>query len=198
MNRTIFYNHIRSALFKGKLTTSQVTNIENILDYWDKSKLTDLRWLAYMLATTYHETAYTMRPVEEYGKGKNRPYGSKIKRSGLPYEYPNELYYGRGYVQLTWYENYELMGRILGLPLLTKPHLALEPDIAVQIMFEGMTFGISSKGDFTGKALEHYFNKDKTDWVGARRIVNGNDKAIEIAGYARKFYLGLLKATAEI
>ena len=189
--RKIFYDNIRVSLFKGKLRQSQVNNIEVILNYWEKSKYTDLRWLAYMFATTYHETAHTMRPVEEYGKGRGKAYGKKLKMNRKPYSYPNKIYYGRGYVQLTWYDNYALMGKILNLPLLEQPELALKSEIAVKIMFEGMTYGISFKGDFTGKALEDYFNDKKTDWVNARKIINGLDKAELIAGYAKKFYKAL-------
>jgi hypothetical protein len=132
-----------------------------------------------------------MQPIEEYGKGKSYRYGKKIKRSGIPYSLPDKLYYGRGYVQLTWYENYENMGRLLGVDLLNNPDLALQPVIACKIMFEGMTKGDSSFGDFTGKSLENYFNDKKEDWVHARRIINGTDKAEMIAGYGQKFMAAL-------
>lgn len=141
-----------------------------------------------MLGTTYHETARTMYPIEEYGNGKGKRYGKKIKQSGEPYEEPDKIYYGRGYVQLTWYENYERMGRILNIPLLQQPELALRPDIAANIMFEGMTKSLSLKGDFTGHYLEQYFNDTREDWVNARRIINGLDRAELIAGYAKRFY----------
>lgn len=191
INRDGFYWSIRGGLFKTGLKQKQVEGINAILDRWEASGLTDLRWLAYMLATTYHETAKTMQPIEEYGKGQGYRYGKKIKRSGIPYTLPDKLYYGRGYVQLTWYENYETMGRLLGLDLLNNPELALHPNIASQIMFEGMTKGNSNFGDFTGKSLEHYFNDKKEDWVNARRIINGTDKAELIAGYGRKFFNAL-------
>ncbi len=53
-----------------------------------------------MLATAYWETAQTMEPIEEYGKGAGRPYGE-------PDPATEQTYYGRGYVQLTWLPNYE-------------------------------------------------------------------------------------------
>lgn len=187
INQKYFFDSVRASLFKGKMTQSQFEGMEAILKRWEASELTDLRWLAYMLATVYHETAKTMEPIEEYGKGKNYKYGKKIKRSGIPYTLPDKLYYGRGYVQLTWYENYETMGKLLGIDLLNNPELALHPNIAAQIMFEGMTKGNSNFGDFTGKSLEHYFNDKKEDWVNARRIINGTDKADLIAGYGKKF-----------
>ncbi len=58
-------------------------------------------------------------------------------------------------------------------------------------MIEGMTKGKSKFGDFTGKALEEYFNASKTDWINARRIINGKDKAELIASYAEKFYTAI-------
>lgn len=191
INRKHFFDTVRENLFKGTFSQGQVEGMDAILDRWEASGLTDLRWLAYMLATTYHETAKTMQPIEEYGKGKGYRYGKKIKRSGIPYKTPDKIYYGRGYVQLTWYENYETMGRLLGADLLNNPELALNPNIASQIMFEGMTKGNSHFGDFTGKSLENYFNDKKEDWVNARKIINGLDKAELIAGYGKKFMAAL-------
>jgi hypothetical protein len=43
-------------------------------------------------------------------------------------------------------------------------------------------------GSYTGRRLSHYINPTKEDWVGARRIINGTDKAGLIAGYARRFH----------
>ena len=188
IDRKKFYSCIKENGLFDSLNQSQVDGINAILDEWEKRNLVDLRWLAYMLATAYHETAKTMRAIEEYGKGKNYVYGKKIKRSKVAYINPDKIYYGRGLVQLTWYENYELMGRLLGIDLLNKPELALDKNIAVQIMFEGMLKGASSFGDFTGKCLEMYFNATTEDWLGARKIINGTDKADSIAGYAKKFY----------
>lgn len=199
INRKNFFDSIRGSLFNGRFSQPQVEGLDAILDRWEASGLTDLRWLAYMLATTYHETAKkvngiftrTMQPVEESGKGAGYRYGKKVKRSGIPYTLPDKIYYGRGYVQLTWFENYETMGRLLGIDLLNNPELALHPNIAAQIMFEGMTKGNSHFGDFTGKSLENYFNDKKEDWVNARRIINGTDKADLIAGYGKKFFTAL-------
>lgn len=191
INKKLFYDSIRASLFAGKLTESQVSGIESILQGFDKWKICDLRWQAYMLATVFHETAKTMQPIEEYGKGKGRPYGKKIKQDGTPYKFPDKIYYGRSLVQITHYENYERMGKILSLPLLEQPELALIPGIAVDILIEGMTKGKSNFGDFTGKSLENYFNNEKTDWVNARKIINSLDRAQDIAEYAKKFYTAL-------
>ena len=146
----------------------------------------DDRHLAYMLATAHHETARTMQPIAEYGKGKTRPYGQRLKQSGKPYTDTGAIFFGRGYVQLTWYENYDKAGRKLGLDLLHDPLLAMIPAVAAKIMFAGMT-----EGWFTGKKLSDYFNDTKEDWVNARRIINGTDRADLIAGYGKKYHAAI-------
>lgn len=197
INRASFYKVIRTKLFDGHILSAEVSGMEYILNYWEDrpNAYSDIRWLAYMFATVFHETAMTMQPIEEYGKGKGRKYGSKIKRSGVRYSLPDKIYYGRGLVQLTWYENYELMSRLLfnDKRLLVEPELVLDPKVSTSIMFEGMLKSSSSFGDFTGKCLEMYFNDEKDDPKNARRIINGTDKARTIAGY-HNIFLEALKA----
>jgi hypothetical protein len=180
-NRKAFFDGIRPDLFGGTLTQDQVKGIDAILDEWDARKLTDLRWLAYMLATTYHETNMTMQPVREaYWLSED------WRRKNLRY-YP---WYGRGYVQLTWEENYKKMGSLLGVDLLGNLDLAMDQHVAAAIMFEGMM-----AGDFTGKSLKNYFNDTVDDPIGARRIINGTDKADLIAGYHHGFLSDLRYAS---
>lgn len=191
MDKKVFFSAIGKSLFNGRLLPGQQSGMEVKLDAFDRHGITDGRWRAYMLATSYHETAHTMQPIEEFGKGKGRPYGEKRKQDGTSYTHPDKLYYGRGDVQLTWYENYHKMGKLLGIPLLTYPELALDPDISASIMVEGMTRGNSNRGDFTGVSLEDYFNDRVDDPVNARRIVNRLDRADRIAGFYRKFLAAL-------
>ncbi|MGY0037635.1 glycoside hydrolase family 19 protein [Pedobacter sp. NJ-S-72] len=191
MDTKKFFDTVRLSLFGGKLTISQVKGMIFILDEINKEKLSEQRFTAYMLATVFHETGKTMLPINENAKGKGYDYGKKLKRSRIPYTFPDKIYYGRGYVQLTWFENYQLMGRLLNIDLLNRPELALDPDIAARIMIEGMTRGASSFGDFTGKCLEMYFNTKVSDPIGARRIINGSDQALVIAGYYNKFLKAL-------
>jgi len=192
IDKAKFYELIKANKLFVKLSDKQVQSMDFILNEWDKSGHTDLRWLAYMLATAYHETATTMQAINEYGKGKGMDYGRKLKMSRIAYKLPDKLYYGRGLVQLTWFENYELMGRLLRVDLLGNPDLALDLEIAVKIMFEGMLRGASSFGDFTGKCLEQFFNKTVDDPENARRIINGKDKAKLIAGYHARFLKSLV------
>lgn len=185
-----FYNTIRHVLFPDGLKQSQVDGIEAILDFCEG--MGDNRKVAYVLATIYHECAKTMQPIEEYGKGSRYDYSKKLKRGAgpghrIPYETPDQIFYGRGYVQLTWYENYEAQGKRLNRDLLNHPELVLQPDIAGDILVHGMVHG-----DFTGHYLGQYFNSAISDYVNARKIINGLDSASLIAGYAHTFYAGLV------
>jgi len=199
INRDAFFPHVRQHLFGGTLTQSQVDGMNAILDAWDASGLTDLRYAAYMLGTAFHETARTMRPIKEMGGDAyvTRLYDvmgafpERARSMGNTTPGDGARYCGRGYVQLTWKANYARMGKLLGVDLVGNPDLAMDPDIAARVMFEGMTKGESSVGDFTGVALENYFTDTKEDWVNARRIINGLDHADAIAATAKAFHTAL-------
>lgn len=151
--------------------------------------VTDLRWAAYMLATVKHECADTWRPIEEFGKGAGRVYGKPVTvpdESGRPVK---NVYYGRGFVQLTWRENYLATGQAIGLgrTLEIHPERALDSEVAYRSMSHGMR-----RGTFTGRRLAQYIGPDGADYVNARRIINGTDRAKLIQGYARRFETMLL------
>jgi putative chitinase len=184
MNQHLFFKSVRASLFGGKLLQSQVDGMIAIANEFYKKGHTDARWLAYILATAYHETDKTFKGIEEYGRGKGKEYGKPHPETG-------KVYYGRGLVQLTWYENYEKMSVFLGVDLVNHPELALDVNIAAQIIIEGMTTGESYRGDFTNRHLAEYFNDEVTDPVEARRIINGKDKAKLIAGYYDLFLQAL-------
>ncbi|MBZ7927036.1 hypothetical protein LAC81_25405 [Ensifer adhaerens] len=69
MNSTMFLAYARRAPFDGRLTLSQIDGMNAILDEWDRrqstGKVIDNRWLAYMLASVFHETGGTLQPVIE-------------------------------------------------------------------------------------------------------------------------------------
>ena len=191
INKDFFFFNARKSLFSGKLKQSQVDGLNAILNEWEKNYYDeDDRWLAYMLATAHHETDRRMQPIEEYGKGKGRPYGSNIKMNRTRYFDTDNRFYGRGFVQLTWYENYEKAGKKLGINLIKNPEKSLELKYATQIMFLGMM-----EGWFTGKKLSDYFNDSKGDVYNARRIINGTDKANLIADYAFGYYASISYTT---
>lgn len=191
INRKFFFDHARTYLFGGTLKQSQVNGITAILDGWDQSwAKKDDRWLAYMLATVHHETDRTMQPIEEYGKGRGRKYGENFKMDGTRYTDTSNIFYGRGFVQLTWYENYQKAGNKLRRNFIKNPALAMQLNYAGKIMFNGM-----NEGWFTGKKLSDYFNATTGDWINARRIINGLDKANLIAGYGQQYYAAISHTT---
>lgn len=193
MNKDNFYKSIRKDLFGGALSVKQFQGVEAIITEYNRICLNDLRKLAYVFATVYHETGRTMQPEDEIGRGKGKDYGKKLKRGNgpgkrIPYTTPDQLYYGRGLVQLTWYENYEALGKIVGKDLLNQPSLMLDVDVSIQVLFKGMISGY-----FTGRKLSHFINESETDYINSRRIINGTDCAEQIAGYADKFYRALIQ-----
>jgi predicted chitinase len=131
--------------------------------------------IAYVLATTQHETNNTFQPVREAYYLRDR--GEAYRRT-LAY-YP---YYGRGYVQLTWERNYRTYGGLLGKDLVNSPDLALESEIALFVIVHGFKVGT-----FTGRAITTYINASQTDFVNARRCINGLDRAQDIAAIATQF-----------
>jgi hypothetical protein len=208
-DRGIYFDSVRGSLFGGKLTDQQVEGQEAILGEWelpqsDRSAMTDLRHLAYPLATTLHETASTMWPIEEYGKGQGMSYGAPDPVTGF-------AYYGRGFVQLTWADNYKRATSELGLKgdadLYWHPDMALDPQIAADVMFIGMKEGWFRKSsDGKPQTLERWFNATVDDAFQAREIINGDKTKVPswsggvsignlIAGYHKKF-LSALKASS--
>ncbi len=181
-------------LFGGRLTQAQVDGINALMTAINAARVTDARWMAYMLATAFHETAQTMQPIKESGgqayfKRRYDITGERptlAKANGNVYPGDGAKFCGRGYVQLTWRANYERMGKIIGTDLVADPDKAMRPDIAAAVMVIGMKQGL-----FTGRHLYEFFNERLTDWVGARRIINGSDRAELIAGYAKAFLAAL-------
>lgn len=151
---------------------------------------------AYGLATAYLETAHTMLPIKEmggqayfmrmYDKTGNRP--QVAARLGNTEVGDGALFAGRGYPQLTGRANYARADRELDLngELLRNPELAMRPDIAAKIMVLGM-----QEGWFTGVKLATYLEGMKRGtreaFTRCRKIINGTDRANDIAGYALVF-----------
>lgn len=174
----------------GPLNQTQINTINGLLDsaaHWPIS------WLAYGLATAWHEARFM--PIPEYGRGHGKPY-AKIGKHG-------HSQYGRGLVQLTWDENYEWAdralaraGMIMAGDLLRKFDLALDPKIASFILIKGMEEGAFCK-DSKGRhdLKRHLPNEVGTldQFITARRIINGTDRANAIAIIAQQF----MRACAE-
>lgn len=153
-------------------------------------------WAAYALATAFLETAGTMQPISEYGGAAyfHKMYDIQGARPAKARELGNTSpgdgvkYHGRGYVQLTGKTNYERAGRELGFDLVGDPELAKRLDVAAGVMCRGML-----EGWFTGKGLRAFLPNSPTlaNFTAARRIINGQDRAADVAGYALTFMKAL-------
>lgn len=177
-NPDAFFDGIRKVT--KTLTQPQVDIINDLVasaanDRWPIS------YLAYGLATAWHEARFI--PQDEWGHGKGHPYAAPGK-----YKQPQ---YGRGLVQLTWDRNYEWADKVCTAAGLIKPgdilknfDLVKRPDIAAFILVKGM-----ETGAFTGKKLGDYLGPigTMTAYTNARRIINGQDRAADIATYAMLF-----------
>jgi hypothetical protein len=199
-DRRVFFDKVRRPLFGGRLRQSQVDGLSAVLDGLE-------RWLpaggagqaAYVLATAHHETGGALAPIEERGDTAyfkrlydiegERPAVARRLGNGTPGD--GVRFRGRGFVQITGRDNYRRFSERLGIDLVASPDMALREDIAVRILVEGMRDGV-----FTGRALREFVEEGTEDFVGARRVVNGRDKAEEVAGYAR-LYLAALRAEEE-
>lgn len=181
-NMAGFFANVRG--YVGKLSQVQVDSINAILQagsHWP------LGWMAYALATAYHESRF--KPVIEMGGPK---YLSKYDTGRLARILGNTpeadgdgiLYAGRGFVQLTGRTNYGNAGAELGIDLLNFPDLALDIKTAARILVWGM-----ENGKFTSRKLSHYIIDDGNHdaFVRARRIINGTDRADLIADHADRF-----------
>lgn len=195
VDRPFFFSDIRQRLFGGSLARRQVEGTEAILDGW-RARAPDggAEQLAYVLATAFHETAATMQPVREtlahtdaaaiarldaaFAAGRLRSVRTAYWRPDAE----GKSWLGRGLVQLTHRRNYEAMSEVTGIDLVADPARAMDMDVAVAILIEGMR-----RGSFTGHRLDDYFGPAKRDWAGARKIINGTDRAELVARHARLF-----------
>lgn len=137
---------------------------------------------AYVLATAHHETGRYKWLKEVWGPTAAQKRYEGRKDLGNTVKGDGKKFMGRGFVQITGRRNYMDWSKRLGLDLIKEPQLAEQPAIAARIIVEGMKLGT-----FTGKKLADYITLQRSDFVQARKIVNGMDKADLIAGYAREF-----------
>jgi hypothetical protein len=187
LNRDVFFDSVRSAPFTGSMSQDQVDGMNAILDTWENAwtENDDLRKLGYMLATTFHETAQKMQPVPENGKGEGKDYGKKDPETG-------QVYYGRGFVQLTWRDNYaradEEMGWTQDQSCEWNADLQLDAYYASPTMFKGMFEGwFRASSDGKRQTLGRWFNDTTDDPYNARECING-DKAMKPSWGGGKTY----------
>jgi len=161
----------------------------------------DVRLLAYILATFYLETGKTFQAIKEIGSDAyffNRydPKGKKphiAKSLGNTCAGDGVLFPGMGHVQLTGRRNYVFQSKKHGIDLIGNPHLMLKNEISIPVSVQGML-----DGDYTSRPLSRYINKDKCDFNNSRRVVNGTDRAEDIAAYAEKFLSAIKSALLQI
>lgn len=185
MNKKVFFDGVRKSVFKNSLSQSQVDGVELLLDLMIGLKL-NIHFVAYIMATVAWETGRTFQPVRE---GFNA--SEDWRKKNLRY-FP---WYGRGYVQLTWETNYakatKWFKERLGITadFVKNKDLALDPKLSAVITIVGMV-----EGWFTKKKLGDYLLAGQFDPRNARKIVNGMDRADEIALLSGDFYQALTQA----
>lgn len=199
IDRQRFFAEIRDNPFPERLSARQVEGTELVLnEFAARAPSGDLRQLAYILATAFHETAQTMQPVRETLAASDdaairildRAFATgRLGQVRTPYwrrDAAGKSWLGRGLVQLTHKRNYQTMSDVIGVDLVAQPERALEPQVSAAILIEGML-----RGSFTGRRLSQYFDASRADWEGARAIINGNDRAALLAGYGGAFHAAL-------
>ncbi|HVI55659.1 MAG TPA: hypothetical protein VM621_11510 [Luteibacter sp.] len=178
--------------------------------YGESNEDPSIPHIAYMLATARHEAynpyqALFFSPISErisevkaeirYGladdpdlditketdRKKQRLKNERSRKNGNTEPGDGFRYRGRGFVQITWKNNYKRHGRNLNIDLVANPDLALDWTTASRIMFFGMKNGL-----FTGRSLADYTHEGKTDYVKARSIINGDEREAQeaIASFA--------------
>jgi hypothetical protein len=183
VDRTYFFANFPSGKLYGKaLSPSRKKGFLAIFDVWDAIPEYDYpEWLAYALATAWHETVATMQPVREALKKTDQEayeavtaYCKKQGKSNYAARLGNgKSYYGRGYVQLTHAANYMNAGKRLGFgdALYADPDRVMDPEVAAKIMLTGMIEGMFRPKYGT---LIDYFNSNEQRWFDARDLINGD------------------------
>lgn len=199
LDHATFFAYARRAPFGGRLTQLQVDGCEALLAAWAADGDDDDRKLANVLAQVFHETGGRMVPVRETFATSDaqaiRRLAAAWRAGQLPQvrvPYWTDGWFGRGPIQVTHKRNYVKMGAALGIDLVAKPGLLLDPVIGARSAVVGMMQGL-----FTGRRLSDYFSPSKSDPAGARHIVNGTDKASLIAGYHANFLDAIKAARVE-
>ena|GEM_PF-836152 len=257
----IVFSREFSSRFHGQMATHGLAQLLGMMER--DPYVLDIRWMAYMLATTSIETGWKFTPVEEdgggnlgkykdpqkpklYGKLNVKSYYLPVKVRLLPdgqasvteydgdqftvqangakfvavgsgkrgaeavdfatqtFKKPTDLYtkekgvehayFGRGYCQLTGWNNYATAGYVLGrgLDFLFDPDLVLEPKVAYEIMSVGMRTGTIFANEFR---ISRFISGNHCDYLHARQLVNGMNGAKEVADIAKKFEAVLMAST---
>lgn len=154
------------------------------------NSVSDKGKIAYILATAEHEShlgnLMTEIGDEGYFIRSYDPPGRVAQALGNTKQGDGPRYRGRGFVQITGRRNYTDWANRLGIDLVSQPEMATLPQIAAKVLVIGMI-----KGTFTGFALGEFVAGNTRDFVNARQVVNGHDRAEHIAEIAQFYYNAL-------
>lgn len=181
------FDYLRSVI--GSLSQSQVDGLNFLVSKMKQAGFTYPE-AAYGLATVYIETDKTFQPIAEKGSDKylsKYDTGTLAKRLGNTPEADGDgqKYKGRGYVQITGLANYKFFSKITGKDLVNNPDLALDAEVSAHIMTHGMLNGSFTGVGFRRKRPVSRYNIHQ--YTKARNIINGTDRATEIAQFAMIF-----------
>lgn len=191
-----FFTVLRDGILGPSLDAGEVSGCNALLIAFEGFALADV---AYGLGTAYLETGGTMQPIKEWGGPKYfhkmydiqgaRPYKAKELGNLTPGD--GVKYCGRGFPQVTGKRNYALAEHTFGLAFVANPDIMLQPEPAGKVMAHFMR-----KGLFTGKRLEDYLPRrgpaTLDQFIPARRIINGTDRARDVATFAMQFQDALI------
>lgn len=183
INKQKTYENIKKEFGLRSISQKQVDGFEAVFNEYERLNI-PIEFLFYILATIWHEVGGTMQPIEEIGKGKGLKYGKRVWYDGRIYTDIPHIFYGRGHTQNTWRDIYLKLtqANTKGWDFVNHPELLLTMECSVWATFYAMITGL-----YTGRKLSHYFTNSISDAVGARKIINGTDKAQLIASYYDKF-----------
>ena len=211
INRKMFFDEVRGLVFGGSMNADQVAGCEAMLDYWERHHPNaNKEWIAYSLATAYHESGHTMQPIKErggtayftqlYDVRGTKP--ERARKHGNVNPGDGAKYCGRGLTQITWHCNYDKQGKKHGIDLVNNPDLLLQMHIsdAAKIMISAMIDGdfcwVKRGSGYVPASLDMFTADDGSfNAVDARRMINGTDKAHLIAGYHKSFMQGIVNGT---
>lgn len=203
-NPTTFFNAVRDTILGPDLDQGEVDGCNYILAEF---KAEPLAFTAYALGTAYHETRHTMQPVREAfwlsDAQANRYFFRMYDITGQRPKVARELgntqpgdgvrFAGRGYPQTTGRRNYTKASQVLGVDLIEHPEEMMKPYVAAAVMRHAMV-----NGWYTGKKLGDFLPRHGAaafeQMRSARRVVNGMDRAGDIAQAAMSFQSALIKA----
>jgi len=194
----IFFDRVRAGILGPTLDTGEVSGCEAIIAAFAGFPLADV---AYALGTAFLETGGTMRPIKEWGGEKylHRMYDIQGARPAKARELGNLTpgdgvkYCGRGYPMATGKRNYAVAEKVFGIPFVSDPDKMMVPVNAAKVMAHFMKGGL-----FTGKKLADYLPRTGPatldQFKRARPIINGTDRAADVASFAMKFQSALQAA----